>query len=93
MQLDEDYAIRKVKRHALRSDGMVSGKYNNNPFLNSIIYEVEISDGQVKEYSANLIAKDMLTQIDVDGYSLTLIEGLWITQRTSPWLCPMRTST
>ena len=25
MQLDEDYTIRKVKRHALRSDGMVSG--------------------------------------------------------------------
>ena len=41
MQLDEDYAIGKVKRHALRSDGMVSGKYNDNPFLTSITYEVE----------------------------------------------------
>ena len=41
MQLDEDYTIRKVKRHALGSDGMVSGKYDDNPFLNSITYEVE----------------------------------------------------
>ena len=30
----------------------------------------------MKEYSANLIAKNMLTQVNVDGYSLTLIEGI-----------------
>ena len=76
MRLDEDYEIRKVMRHALRSDGMVSGKYNNNPFLNSITYEVEFSDGQVKEYLANLIAENILTQVDVDVYSLTLMEGI-----------------
>ena len=76
MQLDEDYAIGKVKRHALGSDGMVSGKYDDNPFLNSITYEVEFSDGQVKEYLANLVAKNMLTQVDVNGYSLTLMEGI-----------------
>ena len=29
MQLDEDYAIQKVKRHALGSDGMVSGKFKS----------------------------------------------------------------
>ena len=34
------------------------------------------SDGQVKEYSANLIAENMLTQVDVDGYSLPLMEGI-----------------
>ena len=45
MQLDEDYTIGKVKRRALWSDGMVPGKYDNNPFLNSITYEVEFSDG------------------------------------------------
>ena len=76
MQLDEDYAIQKVKRHALGSDGMVSGKYNDNPFLNSITHEVEFSDGQVKEYLANLIAKNMLTQVNVNGYRLTLMEGI-----------------
>ena len=76
IQLNEDYTIRKVKRYALRSDGMVSGKYDDNPFLNSITYEVEFSDGQVKEYSANLIAENMLTQVNVNGYSLTLMEGI-----------------
>ena len=54
----------------------MSGKYDKNPFLNSITYEVEFSDGKEKEYSANLIAKNMLTQVNVDGYSLTLMEGI-----------------
>ena len=76
IQLEEDYTIGKVKRCTLGSDGMVSGKYDNNPFLNSITYEVEFSDGQVKEYLANLLAKKMLTQVDVNGYSLTLMEGI-----------------
>ena len=73
MQLDEDYAIGKLKMCALGSDGMVSGKYNDNPFLNSITYEVEFSDGQVKEYLANSVAKHMMTQVNVDVYSLTLM--------------------
>ena len=46
MQLDEDHTIGKMKRCALRSDGMVSEKYNDNPFLNSITYEVEFSGGK-----------------------------------------------
>ena len=44
--------------------------------MNSITYEVEFSDVQVKEYSANLIAENILTQVDLDGYSMTLMEGI-----------------
>ena len=71
-----NYAIRKVKRCALRSDGMVSGKYDDNLFLNSITYEVEFSDGQVKGYLANFITENMLTQVNINGYSLTLMEEI-----------------
>ena len=39
-----------------------------------ITYDVELSDGQVKEYGANIIAKNMLTQVDSDGYSLSLMD-------------------
>ena len=48
----------------------------NNPFLNSIIYDVEFPDGQVKEYAANIIAENMLTQVDSDGMSTTLMEAI-----------------
>ena len=55
---------------------MTTGTYHDNPFLNTIAYDVEFSDGQVKEYGANIIAKNMLTQVDSDGYSLSLMDSI-----------------
>ena len=40
------------------------------------MYEVEFIDSQVKEYEANIIAENMLSQVDSDGYSLMLMEGI-----------------
>ena len=40
------------------------------------MYDVEFSDGQVKEYGTNIIAKNMLTQVDLDGYSLSLMDSI-----------------
>ena len=45
----------KVKKKALNPDDQTNGSYDENPMLNSIIYEVEFYDGHVKEYSANTI--------------------------------------
>ena len=50
--------------------------YDDNPFLNTIIYEVEFPDGQVKDYAANVIAENMLTQVDSDGFALTMMDGI-----------------
>ena len=48
----------------------------DNPTNNTMIYEVEFPDGQIKEYSANIIAENMLSQVDPEGYSLTLMEAI-----------------
>ena len=40
------------------------------------MYEVKLVDGWIKEYGANIIAKNMLTQVDSDGFSLALMEGI-----------------
>ena len=37
---------------------------------------MEFPDGQVKEYAANIIAENMLTQVDSDGMSTTLMEAI-----------------
>ena len=66
----------KVIQRTIGPDGQVTGTYDNNPFLNSIIYDVEFPDGQVKEYAANIIAENMLTQVDSDGMSTTLMEAI-----------------
>ena len=76
LQLDERMAKGMVKRCALGPDGKVSGKYDHNPTNNSIIYEVEFDDGTVKEYAANVIAENMLSQVDSDGVTIQLLESI-----------------
>ena len=41
--------------------------------LNLLLHDVEFPNGQVKEYSANSIAENMLTRVDKDGFSMTLL--------------------
>ena len=71
----------KVARRSLDADGRMTGTYHENPFLNTITYDVEFPDGQVKEYGANSIAENMLTQVDSDGYSLSLMDSIIDHQR------------
>ena len=40
------------------------------------MYEVEFIDCQVMEYGANIITEIILSQVDSDGYSLILMEGI-----------------
>jgi hypothetical protein len=37
---------------------------------------VKFPDEQTKEYAANTIAKNILSQVDSDGYSTTLVQGI-----------------
>ena len=41
-----------------------------------MVYDLEFPDGTIKKYSANLIAEHMLTQVDSDGFTLTMMEGI-----------------
>ena len=66
----------KVKEQALNPDGQTTGSYDKNPMLKSIIYEVKFTNGQIMEYSANIIAENMLTQVDSDRFTLTMMEGI-----------------
>eukprot|EP00957_Ditylum_brightwellii_P050389 3820824-Ditylum_brightwellii.AAC.1 len=42
--------------------------------MNTMIYNVEFPDRQEHEYAANIIAENMLTQVDLDGYTKNLME-------------------
>ena len=58
------------------------------------MYEVELVDGRIKEYGANIIAENMLTQVDSDGFSLALMEGIFLTISAMTRLpSPRRTNT
>ena len=51
------------------------------PSSHTITYNVEFPDGQVKENGANIIADNMFTQVDLDGYSLSLMDSIIDHQR------------
>ena len=76
VQLDEQVMKGTVKQCALGPDGRTMGKYDDNPYRNSIVYEVEFVDGEVCEYMANLIAEGMLAQVDTEGNHLQLMEEI-----------------
>ena len=59
MNLGDDLTRGTVKRRAAGADGKAIGTYDDNSMLNTMVYEVEFPDGQVKEYAANLIAENM----------------------------------
>ena len=65
-----------VIRRSLDSDGKVTGNYNNIPILNTILYDVMFLDGTIKPYSANIIAENILNQVDEGGYHCELLEGI-----------------
>jgi hypothetical protein len=77
LQLREAISIGKVTKRAIGPDGTIAGTYNENPYLNLMIYKVEFPDEELKEYAANMIVeKNMLTQVDSDGDSLTMLNAV-----------------
>jgi hypothetical protein len=41
-----------------------------------MIYKVKLNHGQLKEYAANVIAENMLNQVNYDGFSSTMMEAI-----------------
>jgi hypothetical protein len=56
--------------------GRPEGQYHEDPAMNSMTYDVQLPDGDVKEYAANIIAENLLNQIDDEGFSTTMVESV-----------------
>ena len=76
VQAEEGHISGNVTKRVFGPFGKVTGKSDDNPYLNSIMYEVELADGRIKEYGTNIITENMLTQVDSDGFRLSLMEGI-----------------
>ena len=66
----------KVVRRAIDDDGNLIGTFDENPTLNSLVYEVEFPDGITKSYAANIIAENILYQVDSQGQHHHVMEGI-----------------
>ena len=72
----ESKQLAKVIRRSVDADGHVIGTFNKNPILNTLLYDVEFPDGVTKQYAANLIAENILCQVDSDGRYSSFVDGI-----------------
>lgn len=64
----ENLHMAKVLRRSMDKAGKVVGKPSDNPLLNTLMYDVEFPDGNIKKYAANIIAENILVNCDSEGH-------------------------
>lgn len=66
----------KILRRSVDNDGQTTGVYDENPALNTMIYDVQFEDGRIQKYAANIIAQNVLEQVDNEGNYAERIEAV-----------------
>jgi hypothetical protein len=66
----------QVVKRVVDENGRARGSYNSNPMLNTRVYKVMFPDGELKRYSANVIAENMHSQVDSEGYQYQLLDEI-----------------
>jgi hypothetical protein len=77
--LDRDGQERQlacVSKRLKNNSGAPIGQANNNPILDTRLYEVEYHDGHRVAMSANTIAENVFAQVDQDGHRQLLFDGI-----------------
>ena len=75
-QPDGEVIRGRVKKRARDDYGRPIGRPHRNPFLDSSMYEVELSDGTTADYMANVIAENMYSQVDEEGRQYLLLKEI-----------------
>jgi hypothetical protein len=78
----EEMKAARVTGRSTDEKGEINGKYNANPILNTLTYDVEFPNGEIKEDGANIIAENMLSQIDHNGHFSTKLDSILAYKRT-----------
>ena len=72
----EELRRAKVISRTKDKDGSIRGTYDDQPNLNSLIYDIEFTDGELYKYSVNVIAKNMYFEVDTKRHSHTLLDSI-----------------
>ena len=73
---DNEMQFATVKHRVLDENNLPIGKPNANPILDSRQYQVEYLDGTLEILSANIIAENLLSQVDSDGHRNCLLDEI-----------------
>jgi hypothetical protein len=77
----------RVTKRMRDNEGMPIGMASDNPLLDSRKYEVEYVDGNVEELTANIIAENLIAQVDEEGHRQMMLEEI-IDHRTTQEAIP-----
>jgi hypothetical protein len=66
----------KVTKRLKDANGLPIGTANDNPILDTRVYEVEYLDGHRTALAANAIAANMFAQIDDDGNRFVMLDSI-----------------
>ena len=71
----------KVIRKSIDINGNIIGDLDKGTSLNSLVYDVKFPDGAIQKYAANVIAENILSQVNSNGYHTQELEQIVQT----PW--------
>ena len=57
-------------------NGDMTRSHDPNPFLNTLTFDIDFSDGNVKEHSDNVIAENLHSQADEDGHNTQILDSI-----------------
>jgi hypothetical protein len=70
---DDSLVHAHVKRRAVDVEGRPVRRASTNPLLGSRQYEVEFMDGEIEILTTNIIAENLLAQVDEEGHRQMMI--------------------
>ena len=71
----------KFIRRSIDMNGNIIGNLDNNRSLNSLVYDVEFTGGAIKQYFANVIAENILSQVNSNGCHTQELEHIVLHER------------
>ena len=66
----------RIKRQAVGEEGLPVGTAHTNPMVDTRQYEVEYEDGTTEILAANLLAENILAQVDEHGHKQQMLEEI-----------------
>jgi hypothetical protein len=76
MPTGEDLVQAKVIKRKCDADDNLMGKRNTNPILYTRKYDVQFPDGSIGIFAANIIAKNLYSQVDPEKMSHTIFKDI-----------------
>jgi len=65
----------KVTGRKRDADGLPMGRRNRNPLLDSRLYEVKFPGRSTDAFTANIIAENMVSQVDDEGHVSSILDN------------------